>query len=147
MDNQRSSQFSEEENNSHTINISEIIKPYIRKWPWFIISAFTALVIGYISLKFMVPVYGIQSTILIKDSKNSSSPVMANDLGVLPDLSGIGGLKTNSISNEIEILKSKKMMGEVVNNLNLQTNITEPLDPKTFPNLVVINLVTFPSTF
>lgn len=124
MDNQRTSQFSEEENNLIKINIGEIIKPYIRKWVWFIISAFIALVIGYISLKFMVPIYGVQSTILIKDAKNSSSSVMANDLGVLPDLSGIGGLKTNSIANEIEVLKSKKMMSEVVSSLNLQTNIT-----------------------
>ncbi|KAA2224377.1 GumC family protein [Chryseobacterium sediminis] len=124
MDNQKTSQFSEEENSIIKINIGEIIKPYIRKWPWFIISAFIALIIGYISLKFMVPVYGVQSTILIKDAKNSSSSVMANDLGVLPDLSGIGGLKTNSIANEIEVLKSKKMMSEVINNLNLQTNIT-----------------------
>ncbi|CAD0220902.1 GumC family protein [Chryseobacterium sp. JV274] len=124
MDNQRTSQFSEEENNSIRINISEIIKPYVRKWPWFIISAFIALIIGYISLKFMVPVYGVQSTILIKDAKNSSSSVMASDLGVLPDLSGIGGLKTNSIANEIEVLKSKKMMSEVISSLSLQTNIT-----------------------
>ncbi|WP_426479713.1 GumC family protein [Chryseobacterium sp. CBSDS_008] len=124
MDNQKTSQFSEEENNLIKINIGEIIKPYIRKWPWFIISAFIALVIGYISLKFMVPVYGVQSTILIKDAKNSSSSVMANDLGVLPDLSGIGGLKTNSIANEIEVLKSKKMMSEVISSLSLQTNIT-----------------------
>ncbi|WP_213280428.1 GumC family protein [Chryseobacterium indologenes] len=124
MDNQRTSQFSEDENDTKRINVSEILKPYIRRWPWFIISAFIALVIGYISLKFMVPVYGVQSTILIKDAKNSSSSVMANDLGVLPDLSGIGGLKTNSIANEIEVLKSKKMMSEVISSLNLQTNIT-----------------------
>ncbi|CAI8741521.1 GumC family protein [Chryseobacterium sp. IT-36CA2] len=124
MDNQQSSQFSETENSSNNININEIIKPFIRRWPWFILSAFIALIIGYISLKFMVPVYDVQSTILIKDAKNSSSPMMANDLGILPDLSGIGGLKTNSIANEIEILKSKKMMREVILNQNLQTNIT-----------------------
>ncbi|WP_223606133.1 polysaccharide biosynthesis tyrosine autokinase [Chryseobacterium sp. OSA05B] len=122
MDHQQSSTLSEAESNSN-VNISEIIKPYLRKWPWFVASAFIALVLGYISLKFMVPVYDVQSTILIKDAKNSSSPV-ATDLGVLPDLSGIGGLKTNSIANEIEILKSKKMMREVVINQNLQTNIS-----------------------
>ncbi|MDQ0067562.1 GumC family protein [Chryseobacterium lathyri] len=119
MDNQQPSQFSEERN---SININEIIKPFLRRWPWFFLSAFTALVIGYISLKFMVPVYDVQSTILIKDAKNSSSPI-PNDLGILPDLSGLGGLKTNSIANEIEILKSKKMMREVVVTQNLQTNI------------------------
>ncbi|PWW25992.1 MULTISPECIES: GumC family protein [unclassified Chryseobacterium] len=122
MDNQQSSEFSEVENNSSSINISEIVKPYLRKWPWFIISAFIALVIGYISLKFMVPIYNVQTTVLIKDARNSS-PIMGSDLGVLPDLSGLGGLKTNSIANEIEILKSKKMMREVVINQNLQVNV------------------------
>ncbi|WP_312304266.1 polysaccharide biosynthesis tyrosine autokinase [Chryseobacterium sp.] len=122
MDNQQSSQISEVENNSN-IDISEIIKPYLRKWPWFVVSAFIALVIGYISLKFMTPIYNVQSTILIKDAKNSSSPIAGSDLGVLPDLSGIGGLKTNSIANEIEILKSKKMMRDVVISQNLQANV------------------------
>jgi len=121
MDNQQSSQFPEE-NNSNGIDINEIIKPYIQKWPWFIICGFIALVIGFISLKFMVPIYDIQTTVLVKDAKNSSSPVN-NDLGFLPDLSGLGGLKTNSIANEIEIMKSKRMMREVVKNQNLQTNI------------------------
>ncbi|HCA07562.1 polysaccharide biosynthesis tyrosine autokinase [Chryseobacterium sp.] len=121
MDNQ-SSQFSEVENNSESININEIIRPYLRKWPWFLISTFIALVLGYISLEFMVPVYEVKSTILIKDAKNSTSPV-GSDLGVLPDLSGFGGLKTNSIGNEIEILKSKKLMRNVVIDQNLQTNI------------------------
>lgn len=122
MDNQQSSQFSDVETATESIKIGEIIKPYIRKWPWFVLSAFVALIIGYTLLKFMLPVYEIQSTILIKDAKNSSSPV-GSDLGVLPDLSGLGGLKTNSIANEIEILKSKKMMREVIINQNLQTNI------------------------
>lgn len=123
MDNQRTSQFSETENNSNNINISEIIKPYLRKWPWFIISAFIVLIIGYISLKFMTPIYNVQTTVLIKDARNNSSPIPGSDLGVLPDLSGLGGLKTNSIANEIEILKSKKMMREVVINQNLQVNV------------------------
>ncbi len=123
MDIQKSSQLSEVENdNSSSIDINEIVKPYVRKWPWFIVSALMALIIGYIALKFMTPVYEVQATVLVKDSKGTGSPV-ANELGFLPDLSGLGGLKTNSVANEIEILKSKKMMREVVVNQNLQTNI------------------------
>ncbi|MFZ4930016.1 GumC family protein [Chryseobacterium sp. Mn2064] len=112
----------EVENSSSSIDINEIIKPYLRKWPWFVLSALVALIIGYVSLKFMTPVYNVQTTVLVKDAKNSSSP-MGNELGVLPDFSGFGGLKTNSIANEIEILKSKRLMREVVINQNLQTDI------------------------
>ncbi|WET00159.1 polysaccharide biosynthesis tyrosine autokinase [Chryseobacterium arthrosphaerae] len=121
MENQPYSHPSDTDNNSN-ININEIIKPYQKKWPWFVISAIVALFIGYISLKFMVPVYDVRTTVLIKDAKNSSSS-FNSELGTLPDFSGFGGLKTNSVANEIEILKSKKLMKEVVINQNLQTDI------------------------
>ncbi|KFF24565.1 GumC family protein [Chryseobacterium vrystaatense] len=120
MDNQQSSQFSEANNTS--VNLNEVLKPYLKKWPWFIASAFMALIIGYISLKFMVTVYDVQTTVLIKDSKGSSSS-FSSEMGSLPDFSGFGGLKTNSVANEIEIFKSKRLMREVVINQNLQTNI------------------------
>ena len=36
---------------------------------WFVICSVLALVIAYFSLKFMTPVYKVQSTVLIKDAK------------------------------------------------------------------------------
>lgn len=102
------------------ININEIIKPYLLKWPWFIICAILALVIAFFALKFTTPIYNVQSTVLIKDAKNNSGGA---DMNVLRDLSGFGGMKTNSVDNEIEIFKSKKLMHDVVDRLNLQTSI------------------------
>ncbi|MBV8328632.1 polysaccharide biosynthesis tyrosine autokinase [Chryseobacterium sp.] len=116
MDSQKPSQIFEVKKND---NINEILKPYLQKWKWFIISAFLCAAITYFVLKFSVPVYNIQSTVLIKDSKNSSS----SDSDVLKDLSGFGGMKTNSVENEIQIFRSKKMMRNVVVEQNLQTNI------------------------
>ncbi|WP_343610237.1 GumC family protein [Chryseobacterium oranimense] len=100
--------------------IKTIIKPYIRKWYWFVISCIFTLAIGYVLLKLMTPIFNIHSTILIKDSKAGSSN---NEISVLQDLSGFGGMKTNSVDNEIEILKSKKLMREVVSSQNLQADI------------------------
>ncbi|NHQ79588.1 GumC family protein [Elizabethkingia miricola] len=97
-----------------------IIKPYLLKWPWFIICAILALVIAFFALKFTTPIYNVQSTVLIKDAKNNSGGA---DMNVLQDLSGFGGMKTNSVDNEIEIFKSKKLMHDVVDRLNLQTSI------------------------
>ncbi|WP_431610989.1 GumC family protein [Chryseobacterium sp. 'Rf worker isolate 10'] len=118
MNNQDSSQFSPTENQ---YNINEILKPYFKRWPWFLISAFLFVLIAYTALKFITPVYNIKTTILIKDSKNA--PSANNDTGVLQDLSGFGGMKTNSIENEIEILKSKRLMRNVVITKNLQVDI------------------------
>lgn len=102
------------------VNLSEIVKPYLKNWYWFFISAALAICIAYIKLKFVVPVYNIQSTVLIKDSKNTTS---SSDTDVLKDLSGFGGMKTNSVDNEIQIFKSKKLMRTVVVEQNLQTDI------------------------
>lgn len=117
MDNHKSSHV---EVSDKSLEIKTILKPYIRKWYWFIISFIFTLTIGYVSLKFMTPIFNIHSTILIKDSKAGSSN---SEINVLQDLSGFGGMKTNSVDNEIEILKSKKLMREVVSSENLQADI------------------------
>lgn len=103
------------------INIREIIKPYLRNWIWFIIIPILALIITYFYLKTVTSVYNVQSTVLIKDAKKA--PPVNSEFGVLQDLSGFGGMGTNSIDNEIEIFKSKKMMNDVVKRLRLQTSI------------------------
>ncbi|KPE49854.1 GumC family protein [Chryseobacterium indologenes] len=120
MSNQQSLHFSEVENSPNNIDINEIVKPYVRKWPWFIISALLFLFLSYFLMKLITPVYEIKSSILIKDSKNTASN---GEFGVLEDLSGFGGMKTNSIDNEIEILKSKKLMRDVVTSLDLQASV------------------------
>ncbi|AJW64761.1 Tyrosine-protein kinase ptk [Elizabethkingia miricola] len=117
-----SAQSQDNQYTNEEININEIIKPYLLKWPWFVICSILALIVAYFSLKFMTPIYKVQSTVLIKDSKNSASTSGA-EMNVLQDLSGFGGMKTNSVDNEIEIFRSKKLMQDVVDHLNLQTNI------------------------
>ncbi len=103
------------------INIRETIKPYFKYWVWFIIMPVITLFLAYVYLKFTTPVFNIKSTVLIKDAK--STPSVGGDFSVLQDLSGLKGMGTNSIENEIEIFRSKKLIQDVVNTLNLQTTI------------------------
>lgn len=103
-----------------SIDLRALLKPYLLRWPLFIICSLLALIISYFILKFITPVYNVQTTILIKDSKNTSGTA---EMGVLQDLSGFGGMKTNSVDNEIEILKSKRLLKDVVVNNNLQINV------------------------
>ncbi|MCT3834376.1 polysaccharide biosynthesis tyrosine autokinase [Elizabethkingia anophelis] len=117
-----SAQSQDNQYTNEEININEIIKPYLLKWPWFVICSILALIVAYFSLKFMTPVYKVQSTVLIKDAKNNSTS-SGSEMSVLQDLSGFGGMKTNSVDNEIEIFKSKKLMQDVVDHLSIQTSI------------------------
>lgn len=105
---------------SSEINITESIKPYIKKWLWFFLSVLTALVIAIFYLKTATPVYNVKSTVLIKDAKKSGGGA---EMGILSELSGFGGMGTSSIENEMEIFKSKKLMKNVVSRLGLQTQI------------------------
>ncbi|MBP2618027.1 GumC family protein [Chryseobacterium jejuense] len=109
------------EESEKEINIQELIKPYLKNWVWFIIIPIICLIATYFYLKFATPIYNIQSSVLIKDAKKT--PSAAGEFGMLQDLSGFGGMGTNSIDNEIEIFKSKKLMQEVVKQNNLQTSI------------------------
>lgn len=109
------------EESEKEINVQEIIKPYLRNWVWFIIIPIISLIATYFYLKFVTPIYNIQSSVLIKDAKKT--PSAGGEFGVLQDLSGFGGMGTSSIDNEIEIFKSKKLMREVVKQNNLQTSI------------------------
>lgn len=111
----------QEEFHEETFNIREIIKPYIHRWYWFIIGAIVAVVVAWFFLRYSIPVYSTESTLLIKEVKKSAAG--QPDMSVISELSGIGGMGTNSVDNEIEILKSKKLMLSVVRELALETNI------------------------
>lgn len=100
------------------INVRELIKPYLKKWKWFIISLLCFLVLAVIYIKTSAPVYKIQSSVLIKDAKKMSSA--SGDFGVLSGLGGFAGMGTNSIENEIEIFKSKKIIEDVIKTLKIQ---------------------------
>lgn len=102
---------------SNEVNIKEILKPYIAKWWWFIISVIIMMALGIFYIRTATPVYSVQSSILVKDARKAPS----SEMGMLSQLSGFGGMQTNSIENEMEILKSKKLVQDVVTELDLQT--------------------------
>lgn len=103
------------------INLREIIKPFTRKWYWFFISVIITTVLAILYIKYTTPIYKIQSSVLIKDAKKMSSA--SGDFGVLSGLGGFAGMGTNSIENELEIFKSKKIIEDVAKDLKLQVSI------------------------
>ena len=75
------------------------------------------MIAAYVYLYVATPVYNISATVLIKDDKKGGA---SNNVGGLDEL-GLSGLITSSqsIDNEIEVLRSKTLVKEVVNYLNL----------------------------
>ena len=96
------------------VNYQELLFKYIIHWPWFVVSVLVCLIGAWVYLHFQTPVYQVSASIMIKDDKKGSG---STDLGNL----GIGGVitSTQGIDNEIEVLRSKTILKEVVNNLEL----------------------------
>lgn len=111
----------QDETQEESLNIREIIKPYIYRWYWFILGILVAVFSAWFFLRYSIPIYSSESTLLIKEVKKSASS--QPEMSVVSELGGIGGMGTNSVDNEIEIIKSKKLMLSVVRELALETNI------------------------
>ncbi len=105
------------------IHINELIRPYIKRWKWFALSGIFTLLIAYFFLKTQNPIYEVVSTVLIKDSKKSLG---GQDFEMLRDLSGLGKMSSDGVDNEIEVLKSKKLITTVIKDLGLETDIYKP---------------------
>lgn len=99
------------------IDIKELLFKCLIHWPWFVGTVVACLIAAYVYLYVATPVYNISATVLIKDDKKGGA---SNNVGGLDEL-GLSGLITSSqsIDNEIEVLRSKTLVKEVVNYLNL----------------------------
>ena len=104
--------FEEKEENT---NWQAIFFKYIIRWPWFIASVIFCLICAWLYLKVTTPVYNINASIIIKDDKKGGNT--GNDLSAFEDLGIISSSK--NIDNEIEILRSKSLIKDVVSELGL----------------------------
>ena len=102
------------EQDEEKINYQELLFRYIIHWPWFVAFVLVCLIGAWVYLHFQTPVYQVSASIMIKDDKKGGGSTDLENLG-------IGGVitSTQSIDNEIEVLRSKTILKEVVNNLEL----------------------------
>ena len=109
---ERTGAQSEEQN-----NIQEILFRYLIHWPWFVVSVIICVACAWGYLRLTTPVYNITATVLIKDDKKGGGASMSSELEKM----GLDGFvsSSNNVDNEIEVLRSKSLAREVVNNLGL----------------------------
>ena len=99
------------------LNIQELLFRYLIHWPWFVVSVLFCVVCAFAYLKVATPVYNVSATVLIKDEEKGGGATMASELEKM----GLGGMinTKSNVDNEVEVLKSKSLTLEVVNQLNL----------------------------
>ena len=99
-----------------TINIRAEVEKYLFYWKWFVLTAIIALSLDFVYLRYTTPSYTATASIMIKDNQKSG---ISAELAAFEDLGIIGGGSANNPENEIQILKSRKIIGQVVDSLDL----------------------------
>jgi capsular exopolysaccharide synthesis family protein len=95
------------------VSISDLLYKFLPYWPLFILLLIVSLTGAWLYLRYTMPVYETNATILIKDDKNT--PSGANDMMQAFDLFG----SKKNVENEVEVLQSKTLMQQVVKDLDL----------------------------
>lgn len=104
------------DNEEDSIDLKQIITKLIDKWHWFVFSVFVCLIAAYLYAKFTPPTYQIKARVLVNDDQKGGG--LGKQAGALMDLSGLMGAK-NSVDNEVEILKTRFLMEQVVRQMDL----------------------------
>src|SRR5258708_37573435 len=101
---------------TRTVGLRDLIFRYLKYLPWFIICGILALVGAYVKIRYSIPVYRVQSSLLINNDRSAGGK----------DDQKLGELfmfePSINLSNEIEILQSRPVIKRVVRDLRLQTN-------------------------
>ena len=118
-----------QESKEENIDVKELLFKYLIHWPWFVGAVVVCLIAAWVYLYTSTPVYNIFATVLIKDDKKGGSAGMLSGLESL----GLDGMVSSSqnIDNEIEVLRSKTIVKEVVEDLGLYISYT---DEDEFPS-------------
>ena len=102
--------------NSDTFNLRDELGKYLIHWKLFVLFSAVSLSVAHLYLRYATPQYTASTTIMIKDNQKSG---ISAELAAFEDLGIVGGGSSNNTDNEIIILKSRKIIGSVVDSLRL----------------------------
>ena len=107
--------------NQSGISLRDLIELVIQNKILIGISIIVFGFLGYVYLKVTTPVFKVDALVQVEEKKGGSG-------GALAELNSMFSTASPA-ETEIEIIKSRMVLGEVVNNLNLHINVS----PKYFP--------------
>jgi tyrosine-protein kinase Etk/Wzc len=103
---------------SRETSISQLWSRYASYWPWFVFLLLLAVGVAFMYMRYTIPQYESTARLLIKDEKKG----VEDSKG----LESINVISTKKIlENEMEVLQSRTLVKEVVNNLQLYAPIYE----------------------
>jgi capsular exopolysaccharide synthesis family protein len=128
--------FVRDKEKSSFLNFANLWSIIVLNWQWFILSLLICILSGWLYLRYTLPTYQLSERILIKDDNSRRS----NAAQVQSDGEDFGFLSNSTgIENEVEVLRSRTLLREVVRDLKLYVEyrsvgqVTKPLAYGTQP--------------
>lgn len=108
----------EEKQIDYIDSLQILIKAYLRYWVWLVLIFLTFLALAVAYSRYSKLSYTSRGLLMIQDEQQGSN---SSELSVLKDLGILKG--ESNVSNEIELLRSRTLLGKVVNELRLTTEL------------------------
>lgn len=111
--------------NDDTIDLKELFFSLIAQWKVIALCIILSLICALLYLRVTTPVYSTDALILVEDSKGAGSAALLGNLGnSIPG--GLGG--KSPADAEIEILNSRMILGQVIQDLKLDIQVKDNED-------------------
>ena len=106
-----------------TIDLKELFFSLISEWKVITLCILLSIVSAIIYLRTTENVYQTDALVQIKSNKSSPLAGLSSDMAALASLAGLGGMGSSSTQSEIELLKSRAILGQAIKDLNLDIQI------------------------
>src|SRR5690606_33194881 len=100
------------ESDEQELNLKQIFEQYAFYWKWFLISVFTCLFISFVYLRYAQKIYNTSAKILLQDEKQASGDMAG--LAELATMTGMGSSSAAFVNDQMEVLRSRRLMRKVV---------------------------------
>ncbi|MGQ2117385.1 GumC family protein [Ornithobacterium rhinotracheale] len=109
-----------ESQKDNSLDVREVVAPYLRYWYIYIVSILIALFAVKLYTRYIIPEYNTYATILVKTNDRS-----LNNQGALSAIQEVNGIRSEGIDNELLLLRSKRLLKKVIEDLNLYTTFSK----------------------
>src|SRR5690606_10739375 len=105
------------------LNLRQLFEQYAYFWKWFVASVLICAITGVLYLRYAEKIYKIDAKILLQDEKKSTGDLAG--LSELASLAGGGSQASAFVLDQIDVIKSRRILTKVVtqNKLNIIYNV------------------------
>lgn len=104
------------EGNEIQFKFKEEAFKYLIFWKWIVLSCVASFLVAYLYLRYVSDIYATQAKIQILDQTNNTFKLPSNSFNIFGD-------NDKDLENEIELIKSTRILNKVIDSLELHTEV------------------------